>query len=112
MNRSIIAAAVLLLTLTGWATTKEVKISAEPIKRPALVTPDVTKLKMRNVKWIVVTRKNIDKVMADLEKNGDKVVLFALTTKGYEAVSLNVADLRKLVMQQQAIIASYKDYYK
>ena len=67
---------------------------------------------MRDVKWIVVNKDNIDVVLADLSKNGGNIVMFALTDKGYEALSLNTADLRQLIMQQQAIIAGYEQYYQ
>ena len=100
------------LLLAGCASTKQIEISASPIAKPPLTLPKTNKVKMRNVKWKIVTKNNVDQVMADLAKQGDNVVLFSLTDKGYEALSLNTADLRKLIMEQQAIIAAYKQYYE
>lgn len=100
------------LLLAGCASTKQIEISASPIAKPPLTLPSTNKVKMRTVKWKVVTKNNVDQVMADLAKQGDNVVLFSLTDKGYEALSLNTADLRKLIMEQQAIIAAYKQYYE
>lgn len=99
------------LLLTGCATTKQIEISAKPIDKPGLTLPKVGKLNMRDVKWKIVNADNVDQVLADLEKKGENVVLFAVTDKGYEALSLNTADLRKMIMQQQAIIAAYESYY-
>lgn len=76
------------------------------------MVPKVSKLNARDVKWIVVNKDNFNQVMADIEKRNGNVVLFALTDKGYEALSLNIADLRQLVQQQQAIIAAYEKYYQ
>ena len=100
------------LLLTACASTKQIEISASPIEKPPLTLPDATKINMRDVKWIVVNKDNIEEVLADLGKNGGNFVLFALTDKGYEALSLNNADLRQLIMQQQAIIAGYEQYYQ
>lgn len=101
------------LVLSGCASTpRVVDVKSSPIERPTLTLPKPDVLKLREVKWIVVNRQNVDQVFADLQKRGNNVVLFALTSRGYEAISLNQADLRKLVMQQQAIIGAYQEYYQ
>ena len=100
------------LFLIGCQSTKTIEISASPIEKPPLTLPKVSKLKMRDVKWIVVNKDNVTQIISDLEKKDDNVVLFAITDKGYEALALNTADLRQLIMQQQAIIAGYEQYYK
>ena len=47
-----------------------------------------------------------------LKKDGEPVVIYALTTEGYEQLSLNMADILKLLSQQKAIIEAYKEYYE
>lgn len=101
------------LALSGCASApRVVDVQSSPIEKPTLTLPKPDVLKLREVKWIVVNRQNVDQVFADLQKRGNSVVLFALTSGGYEAISLNQADLRKLVMQQQAIIGAYEEYYQ
>ena len=39
-------------------------------------------------------------------------MLFALTDKGYQALSINYADLRKHILAQDQIIIQYKNYYE
>jgi hypothetical protein len=74
--------------------------------------PPVDVLKLDDVNWIIVTEENIQSVWADLEKKKYSVVIFGLTDKGYEDLSVNVAKLKKLVQQQKAVIAAYKSYYE
>lgn len=100
------------LALAGCASTDPIEISASPIDKPTLMVPKVSKLNMRDVKWVVVNKENFAEIMADIEKKNGNVVLFAVTDKGYEALSLNIADLRQLVQQQQSIIAAYEKYYQ
>jgi hypothetical protein len=101
------------LLLAGCATpVKQIEVSAKPIEKPALTLPKVAKVKMRDVKWKIVNKENVNQIIAEMEKSGDSVVFFTLTDKGYEALALNIADLRKLVMEQQAIIAAYDQYYQ
>ena len=113
-HRSLILTTLLLsLALAGCATpVKQIEVSAKPIEKPSLTLPKVAKVKMRDVKWKIVNKDNVNQIIAELEKNGDSVVFFTLTDKGYEALALNIADLRKLVMEQQAIIAAYDQYYQ
>lgn len=65
-------------------------------------TPD--ELNLRKFEFIVITPENVDEVFANMK--GDKA-LFALTSKGYENIALNLSDIRSLIQQQKAIIAIY-----
>lgn len=69
-------------------------------------------LKLDDVNWIIVTEENVQSVWEDLEKKKYSVVIFGLTDKGYEDLSVNMAKLQKLVKQQKAVIAAYKNYYE
>jgi len=91
---------------------KLLEVSASPIDKPELVLPMAQELNLRDVDWVVVTADNVEQVLADIEKSGRPVVLFALTDEGYENISLNLSDLRAYIQQQQAIMAAYDRYYK
>jgi len=91
---------------------KLLEVSASPIDKPELVLPNAQELNLRDVDWVVVTADNVEQVLADIEKSGRPVVLFALTDEGYENISLNLSDLRAYIQQQQAIMAAYDRYYK
>ena len=91
---------------------KLIEVSAKPIDKPELVLPMAQELNLRDVDWVVVTADNVEQVLADIKKTGRPVVLFALTDKGYENISLNLSDLRSYIQQQQAIMAAYNRYYK
>lgn len=84
----------------------------EPIDKPSLVLPDADEIRMREVKWILITPENAEAVFEDLRNQGNSVVLFGLTSEGYENISLNLSDIRAFLQQQQAIIGAYKNYYE
>lgn len=92
--------------------TQEIQVSAKPIDKPELILPYADPIQTREVDWIVVTMDNYEEVFAGLERNGQDVVLFALTDKGYENIALNLSDIRAYIQQQQAIIVAYEGYYK
>lgn len=78
------------------------------VKPPKPIVPTVDQLELRGFKWLVVTPDNIDIVFDSL--TGEKV-LFALTPNGYEAIALNISDVRALIQQQQEIIAIYENLF-
>lgn len=101
------------LTLTACSSIPGIiNVETTPVEKPELVLPEVDKFTQRNVKWIVVTPENVNNVFKDLEDSNTDVVLFALTDEGYANLTLNVADIIKLLQQQKAIIAAYKQYYE
>lgn len=89
-----------------------VSYKSEPIEKPALVLPDVTVLELRDADWEIITPEELNDIFDKLKKDGEPVVIYALTTEGYSQLSLNIADILKLVSQQKAIIEAYKEYYE
>jgi len=72
----------------------------------------VDKIKLDDVSWVLITPNNAEKVWADLEKKNYDIVLFGLTDKGYENLSVNLAKIKQMVLQQKSVIAAYKNYYE
>jgi hypothetical protein len=89
------------------------KIVEKPIlvDRPQLIVPEVRPVDQIQFDWVVINKDNINNVMKDFEDKGQVFVLFALTPTGYEALSVNTAELRRFIVQQQQVIIAYKDYY-
>jgi hypothetical protein len=105
---------LLLSLVSACASSQAVKpivISAKPVDKPELILPKADRIQTRDVKWIVITPENYQEVFNQLAKDGKQVVLFALTSDGYENVSLNLSDIRAYIQQQQAIILAYEGYY-
>ena len=89
---------------------KPVEVRTLEVEKPAPVVPTVDQLRLRDVKWVIITPENIDEKFAEV-KSGE-VVLFALTPDGYENIALNLSDIRAMIEQQKKIIAIYESQYK
>ena len=89
-----------------------VSYKSEPIEKPALVLPDVTVLELRDADFKIITPEELNDIFDKLKKDGEPVVIYALTTEGYSQLALNIGDILKLVSQQKAIIEAYKEYYE
>ncbi len=104
-----IVALTVLLSACG-STVAPIEITTKPADRVPLVLPPADVINLRPVTWIVITKDNVDQVFADLEAQGENSAVFALTASGYENLSLNISDIRKLTQQQRAIIVAYDNY--
>ena len=98
--------------LTSCSSVKRLEVSTAAVERVPLVLPEVDVLKLERIDWYVVTEENIMSVLDELDKKGYKRVIFGITDKGYEILSVNMAKIQKLVRQQKAIIGAYKSYHE
>lgn len=108
----------LVITVLGFAlagcsvTTPKVLVKPELYDRPELIVPSVQPIVQSEMSWIVLTPDNYERKIKELEAAGKSVTLFALSSQGYRNLSMNVAELRKYIQQQNSVIAAYKKYYK
>jgi hypothetical protein len=65
---------------------------------------------LSEVKVSVVTVSNLDAFIkqASIEQGTDNPVFVIVSVKGYENLSLNIAELKRYILQQQQIIAYYR----
>ena len=105
-----------LLTLTGCGilskpepkivtVTNTVKTTVPIVARPKAVN-------LNDVKIYVVTKENIDQFEQDFTKKNGSLVYIAISIKDYENLSLNFAELRRYIEQQQQIIVYYEEAVK
>ena len=102
------------LVLNGCAglAVKELQSYKIEKKREPLDLPMPEPLSLVDVEWIVVTKDNVDEVMEKVKAEGGDYALFAVTDEGYKKLSLNFADIRNKLYEQNQIILSYKEYYE
>ena len=109
-NKILLLCAALILA--GCNETTKVFDKPVLIDRPELILPTVMPATQNDVEWIVLTPNNIEAKIKEMAASGDPVVLFAVTPAGYETLTINAAEMRRYVIQQNTIIAGYKKYYR
>lgn len=91
---------------------KPVEVVSKPLEKTPLNVPSPTPLQLSKPTWVIVTRENAQEVFDQLEKNGSDPVIFGLTDKGYESLSIDFAEIRNFISTQRNIIIQYKQYYE
>ena len=102
----------MVLSLAACSSIRKIEVTTASLERIPLTLSSVDTLELDEVTWIIITPENIDQIFRDLEKKNFDIVLFALTDNGYENLSVNMAKIKKIVLQQKTIIAAYKRYYE
>ena len=62
--------------------------------------------------WIVITPDNADDVFEYLREEGYEPVIFGLTDRGYEKLSVDFTKIRQHINNQRRIVLQYKQYYE
>lgn len=108
MNKIFLLGMILLLTACGSGTS--LQIFSQPVQIDVARAADPEAVRMLPVQFRVVTGDTVDSFLAEIRtaQSGATPVFIAITTKDYENMSLNLADLRRYIEQQQAVIVYYR----
>lgn len=103
----------LSLMMLGCASQKPaeptVKVVTEMVETAIYQPPDPEPLRLENVQFRVITRKNLESSISEIEhRTGQSFVIYAITPRDYENIAYNMQEMRRLIKQLQEI----NNYYK
>ena len=87
----------------------DVNFKADPIQPLVIHPPVPSQLQMRDIKWTVFNREKLEKLLADFPDQ--EIVLFALSAKGYENISLNMGEITRYLEEQKGVIIYYREEF-
>lgn len=89
---------------------KQIITQTEYLQRNIPIQAAPKPLTLNSVKWHVVTEENYEEFLEQYkEEHGEPYVYYAMSVRTYEAMALNLAELRRYIQQQQAIILYYEE---
>lgn len=93
------------LMLSGCSQKYEIT-NRELVQKTPLNLPSPEALTLNNISYVIITKDNNIQVFKDNE------VFYALSVQDYQDLALNLAKIKKYLIEQQQIIKSYKEYYE
>lgn len=102
--RILLMAILTSILLSGCNGVKLLDIISSPAPTIIQQPPAPRAVIMRPIKWKVLNAE----ILKELLKNNENVQFIALTSAGYENLSLNMAELRRYMQQQKQIIIYYQ----
>lgn len=101
---------LLLVTflLSSCVSQKPLEIRTTPIENQIPIQPSPKPLTMNNVTFYVVTENNFEDFKKRFLKENGSLVFYAISVQDYEALSLNLSDIERYILQQKQIIIFYE----
>ena len=111
MVQKILLVSLSLLLLSSCTKAPEPTIITVPeiIEKDIPIVERPKGLSLTSPYFHVVTSENLEEFIEKFKKsNGSELVFYAISVRDYENLSLNLAELRRYIEQQQAIIFYYE----
>jgi type IV pilus biogenesis protein CpaD/CtpE len=108
---AISALLIATASITGCAsTTAPIQVDTKPVQLTIIQPAPPAPVSLSEVTVSVVTAETLDAFItrAKAEQGTDNPVFVVVSVKGYENLSLNIAELKRYILQQQQIIAYYR----
>jgi hypothetical protein len=89
---------------------KQIITQTEYVQRNIPIQAAPKPLTLNDVQWYVVTEENFEEFIEKYQReHGEPWVFYATPVRSYESMALNLAELRRYIQQQQAIILYYEE---
>ena len=107
--KRVICLLLTAIVVSGCTSENTLRISSAPVTVDVARPADPASVRMLPINFRVVTRENLEQFMTEISRNQTGSPVFvAMTMSDYENLSLNLADIRRYIEQQQAIIVYYQ----
>lgn len=110
--RILLLSAILVLLLSGCSSIDLIDTREQAVERTELNLPEAEPLELNDPNWIVVTEDNVEEVFEYLKQEGYDPVIFGLTDRGYEKLSIDFMKIRQHINNQRNVLLRYKEYYE
>ena len=96
-----------LLVINGCSVLEpKVVTKTEYVAKNIPLQPPPKPLTLSNVEWSVVTKDTLEEVLAKMQ---EPYVFYAISVPSYEVMALNLAEIKRYIGQQKAIITYYEN---
>ena len=102
----------LILMLTGClGRTSEPIVITQPkfVKQNIPLQARPKQLQLTDVRWYVVSESNLDEFLGKFKEEEGLLAFMAISAQGYENLAMDIADMRRYILQQKDIILYYED---
>lgn len=100
--------AATMIMLTGCQSVRGLLPTA--VQRNQLIVPVVAPSEQYPYDWYIINAENASDKFMELSGKGSST-LIGVTPEGFKNLNLSMAELRKFIQEQQAVIDAYRAYY-
>ena len=109
MPLSLILPILLLSNGCSWKNPlKTIEIKTVEVERVIPTQNRPRPMSMNNIHFYVVTEQNFEEFKERFVKENGDFLLYALSVRDYETLALNMAEIKRYILQQKEIIIYYE----
>ena len=109
MTSSLLLATLLLTGCSFLSKPEEVVVVRTVVEKPQIpLQPKARPVELNDVKFYVVTRNNLEEFLQEFDEVNGDTVFVAMSVPHYESLSLNLAEIRRYLKQQDSIVVYYE----
>ena len=106
----VLTATVLLSSCSSLIPEPKIIIQTEIVERQIPIVAHPKQVQLNDVIiYVVSPNKNLEEFKAEFEAKNGADSYIAISVKDYENLSMNIAELRRYILQQKQIILYYED---
>ena len=109
---SLLLLLLLLSNCSTWDRPTRIEVQTIEVERQIPIQNWPARLNLHNIKWYVVTDQNFEEFKKKYTEQNGELVFFAISVRDYETLALNMADIKRYVVQQKQIIIYYEKALK
>ncbi len=87
---------------------REVEIKTVPIQIKITQPVLPRKIDLKEPQWYVVSEKNLDVFLVNIEKESSAMVFFAMSPGDYELMAYNLQEIKRYVKELKQVVVYYK----
>ena len=103
---------LLLLSSCSWTPEKQIVTKAEVYTPTINIVPRPEPLELKNADIIVITEKNLEETIQRVKDMQGSFVVYALDPKSFEALAINMEQIKLYIEKQKQIILYYEKAVK
>ena len=104
----LVVSSLLLLSSCSWKPEKEIVTKVEIYKPVIDIVDRPEQLTLKDANIVVITEKNLKEVIERVKNAQGTFVVYALDPKSFEALAINMEQIKLYIEQQNKIILYYE----
>ena len=87
---------------------QQVEVISKPIERTIVQPIMPRKIDLKDPYWYVVSDKNIEEFLTQIEKDQGQVVFVAMSVPDYELMAYNMQELKRYINELTEVVVYYR----
>jgi len=87
---------------------QQVEVISKPIERTIVQPIMPREIDLKDPYWYVVSNKNIEEFLTQIEKDQGQVVFVAMSVPDYELMAYNMQELKRYINELKEVVVYYR----